>query len=146
MHRVSWRGAGRLLKGARLTCRGLLWCWKAELHCGLIRPLWPNLFAKVLREKATQHLRDSGASKHCRGPLHPVFSKVTRHFWPSLEGAPHHYLAQSLGILDTLVVFAKGVPTMWALTLTKINPSFLEVENLSITYEAHYKASAVSPS
>lgn len=34
-----------------------------------------------------------------------------RHLRPALEG-PHSLLAEGLGILDTLAVFAKGVSTM----------------------------------
>lgn len=122
---VSWRGAGRFLNGARLTHKGLLWCLKAQLRCVWIRRLWPGWFATALREKATPQLRDSGATLTPPAlqwfPQACLRKKGTAGTAGLLWGAltPHW---QSLDILDRLVVFAKGVPTMWALTLTKINP------------------------
>lgn len=80
---------------------------------GLIRPLWPNLLATELTERATQQLRDSGAPEHC------LQQEGDRRCFRCTLGVgaagPHSLLAEfgPIGhILDTWVVFAKGVPTM----------------------------------
>lgn len=95
----------------------LPWTW----HWGIAGPLWPDLFIVMFMEKTAQMLRASPASHAVPSTLHSA--KGDRRPWQLVPEVPlHPSLAQSLGILDMVVMLTKAVPTLCALMLNSLVP------------------------